>query len=94
MTKNLKRTLKEELMAVWSRPANVNLGKHGLSEAILGEIDGQLTTHTLIKVKFLQNYPGEDLPADIQTILKQTKAQLVEKRGKTIILYRPTKQVK
>ncbi|RLI70260.1 ribosome assembly RNA-binding protein YhbY [Candidatus Heimdallarchaeota archaeon] len=92
MTKNLKRALKEQLLPIWNQPAKVNVGKHGLTEAIFTAIDHQLASHTLIKVKFLQNFESENLQVDIQTITKKTQSQLVEKRGKTIILYRPAKQ--
>ncbi len=89
MSASLKSKLKESLKEVRNENAKVQIGKNGLTQAVFKAITDQLAMHHLIKVKFLTNFITEDLEVDIQKITKETKSQLVEKRGKTIILYKP-----
>jgi len=85
----LKKKLKGSLNEVRNDNAKVQIGKNGLTPAVFKAINDQLDMHQLIKAKFLTNYLTEDLDGDIKKIAKETKSQLVEKRGKTIILYKP-----
>ncbi len=65
----------------------VMIGQHGLSEAVLAEMQLCLDNHELIKVKLT----GEDRELRAQMIadlLNACKATLVQKIGKTILVYR------
>ncbi|MHA1126294.1 MAG: YhbY family RNA-binding protein [Candidatus Heimdallarchaeota archaeon] len=88
MSSNLKNKLKHRLKEVYAEKPNLIIGKSGISEAILKEIERQLGINHVIKIKFLSNFLTEDFQADIDKIIKKTKSSLVDKRGKTIIIYR------
>ncbi|NHJ04432.1 MAG: YhbY family RNA-binding protein [Candidatus Heimdallarchaeota archaeon] len=88
MTTNLKKKLKSELSEVRNEKANVQIGKNGLTDSIFEEITKQLDHNKIIKIKFLQNFLTDDLNVDINKICSKTKAVLVEKRGRTIIIYK------
>ena len=68
----------------------VSIGKNGLTEAVLDELKGALKRDKLVKVKLaagaVENYGKEGLLPDI---LDTTGAELVEKKGFTIVLYKP-----
>ncbi len=74
------------------------LGQHGLTEAVLNEIEIALNAHELIKIKI----PGDDREARKQMILEiqeKMQAQLIQLVGKIVTIYRkkidvPTTQVK
>ena len=88
MSRNLRKQLKKQLPDVRNNKAKVNVGKNGLTPALIKEISIQLGIHLIIKVRFLQNFLADDFDAEITKITKKTKSQFVEKRGKTVILYR------
>ena len=63
------------------------LGQHGLTEAVLAEIDLALNAHELIKIKI----PGDDREARKQMILDiqaKMQAQLIQLVGKIVTIYR------
>ena len=91
---SLKNKLKHRLKEVYAEKPKINIGKSGVSDAILTEIDRQLDLNHVIKIKFLPNFLTDDFQADIDKITKKTKSSLVDKRGKTIILYRPRRSDK
>jgi len=66
----------------------VVVGKEGLSEAVVGEIDDALAHHELIKVKL-----GEGAPLDRKAALAAlpgaTRAEVVQNLGRNFVLYRP-----
>lgn len=66
----------------------VLLGQHGLTDAVMAEIELALTIHELIKVRV----PGQDRE-DKKTIINQisetTGAELVQTVGHIAVLYRP-----
>ncbi|MBD3193019.1 MAG: hypothetical protein GF308_20450 [Candidatus Heimdallarchaeota archaeon] len=92
MSKKLKKRLEKQLAQKWHEKADVNIGKKGISAGVVGEIDRRLEEQALIKIKFLQNFLTEDFSQAIQQLVKKTNSQLVEKRGKTVILYRAKQQ--
>ena len=85
---SLKNKLKHRLKEVYAEKPKLIIGKNGITEAILKEIDRQFNINHVIKIKFLTNFLTDDFQADIDKITKKTKSSLVDKRGKTIILYR------
>ncbi len=57
------------------------IGKQGCTETMIGEIMAQLKKRKLIKVKWLQNTEVEP-----ETIALRAGADLVEVRGRTLVL--------
>ena len=88
MKTNLHKKLKKEIAQVRDEKAKVNIGKNGISPTIITEINNQFKHNVLLKIKFLKNFLTDDFESDINELCKKTKSQLVEKRGKTIIIYK------
>lgn len=71
----------------------VLMGVNGLTEAVLAEIDIALDHHELIKVKIAsEDRDTKNLTAD--AIARETKAEKVQVIGKTLVLYRQSKDRK
>jgi RNA-binding protein len=86
MTPKMKRRIKHELSA--EKPT-IWIGKHGVSQEILAEIDGQLERSEIVKIKILKTaVEGIDARVVADKTAQQTKSSLVEVRGHTFILYR------
>lgn len=72
----------------------VQIGKSGLTEAVLTDLQGALATHELIKVKLLQNSPitarqlGTQLSAQVEGLT------IVQNMGRVLTLYKPASKVK
>lgn len=66
----------------------VLVGKEQLSPAVVGAIDAALTTHELIKVKLLDSCTVEKNDA-ARLMSVQTGAALIQRIGRTVLLYRP-----
>ncbi len=86
MTPEMKRRIKHQLSTespvIW-------IGKHGVSQEILAEIDDKLERTEIVKIKILTTaLEGSDAKAVADETAQQTKSLLVEVRGHTFILYR------
>ena len=68
----------------------VLLGSNGLTEGVLAEIEQALEHHELIKVKIAT----ETKTLIVEAIVRETGACNVQVIGKTLVLYRPTKERK
>lgn len=69
----------------------VLIGKAGVTEAVLAELNIALDHHELIKIKI----PGEDREARraaIEAVTTQSSAQLVQVIGRIAVLYRKAPQ--
>ncbi len=87
MRVNLKR-LKE---VVQQGPADVIIGKNGLSEGVLREIDRRLKEKGVIKVKALKSaiaVTGLDRRELARRVAEAVGARLLDVRGRTFVLYR------
>ncbi|WP_312240407.1 ribosome assembly RNA-binding protein YhbY [Pantoea sp.] len=71
----------------------VMLGNNGLTEGVLAEIEHALEHHELIKVK-IATEDRETRQLVVEAILRETKACNVQVIGKTLVLYRPSKESK
>ena len=90
ITPKMKRRIKHELNA--EKPT-VLVGKHGVSQEVLAEIDGRLEKAEMVKAKILKSALGEDNAKTVaKKIALQTESTLVEVRGHTLILYRKKKK--
>lgn len=82
----VKRTLSEESPTIW-------IGKSGVSEEVLKEVEKQLEKRKMVKVKLLGTAikGGQTKQIAVQ-IAEKTEASLVEVRGHTFMLYRRHKK--
>ncbi len=87
MRVDLKR-LKE---LVQQGPADVIIGKNGLSDGVLREIDRRLKEKGVIKVKALRSaiaVTGLDRRELARRVAEAVGARLLDVRGRTFVLYR------
>ncbi|WP_313120697.1 ribosome assembly RNA-binding protein YhbY [Pantoea septica] len=71
----------------------VMIGGNGLTEGVLAEIESALAHHELIKVK-IASEDRETKQLIVEAIVRETKAGNVQVIGKTLVLYRPSKESK
>jgi len=64
------------------------VGKAGITEALIRQIRSLLETHELIKVKLIQSAPETVAEAGLR-LSQQVPCQLAQQIGKTLLLYRP-----
>ena len=65
----------------------VRLGKDGLDEGVVGAVNAALERHELIKVK-LELGGSEDRFEAANVLAEQTKSEVAQVMGGTILLYR------
>ena len=63
-----------------------HLGKHGVSESFLRELDEALERHELVKVKFVEHKEAKD--AISQEIAERLQCAVAGRVGHLLILYR------
>lgn len=84
--RQIKRELGSERPTIW-------IGKKGISQETLTEVDRQLERAETIKIKILKSALTDDNAKTIAgKVAQQTKSALIEVRGHTIILYREKKE--
>lgn len=71
----------------------IQVGKSGITEGLLAQIDASLESHELIKITFLQNSPVEGKEV-VDEIIEATGAEFVNLIGKKLTLYRESKENK
>lgn len=92
VTPKIRRRVKRELSAEKPR---VWIGKNGISQEVIAEVDDQLERTDMIKVRILKSaLEGNDAKAISKKIAQQTGSALVEVRGHTFMLYRRTQAPK
>jgi len=69
----------------------IQVGQHGVSENVIAETDNALTTHELVKVQIQSDDREERLTA-ANLLVEKTGSALVQKIGKTFVLYRKNKE--
>ena len=78
----MKHKLKDESPKLW-------IGKEGLTEKSLNEIEKQLKKKKMLKIKILKSALQQETKKNIAIkAAEQTEALLVDLRGYTFILYR------
>lgn len=86
MKRRIKHRLSAEKPTIW-------IGKGGVSEELLKEIDKQLDKKEMVKIKILKSAIGENEARELALLITgQTGASLVEVRGHTFMLYRRHKK--
>ena len=67
----------------------VQIGKNGITESVIGEIDRSLEDHELVKIGVLRSV-DQSAKALIAELAEMTKAEPVQAIGNKIVLYRPS----
>jgi RNA-binding protein len=73
-------------------PADVIIGKNGLTDGVLKEIDRRLKEKGVVKVKALKSaikVTGLDRKTLAKVVAEKLNALLLDVRGRTFVLYRP-----
>ncbi|RLG74060.1 MAG: hypothetical protein DRO08_00560 [Thermoprotei archaeon] len=87
----MSKKLKELKKYCQQRKPDVRIGKAGISEGILKEIDRRLEEQGIVKVKILKaafNVEKKDRFQIAKEVAEKLGAVLVEVRGKTFTVYR------
>jgi RNA-binding protein len=67
----------------------LNIGKNGVTDALIEELSKQIKANRLVKVRILKSAEEEkDLKAIAEEIAEATRSTLIEIRGRTVVLYR------
>jgi len=66
----------------------VNIGKNGLTDPLIEQVQQCLLTHELVKVKILESCSLEKKECSIQ-LGEKAKAHVTQVIGRTILLYSP-----
>ncbi|MGM0406172.1 MAG: YhbY family RNA-binding protein [Thermoplasmatota archaeon] len=64
----------------------VRIGKKGIDENMIEEIERHLEDKELIKIKILRNNPIQDIEKVVDMLEKKTSGKVIEIRGKTILV--------
>lgn len=67
--------------------AIVRIGKKGIDDSMVDEINRLLEDKEIIKIKVLRNNPIQDIEETSQILEEKTIGEVVEIRGKTILMY-------
>ena len=73
--------------------SSVQIGKIGLSDAIISDLDMQLENRELIKINVLNNSPVEAKEI-VDEILEKTGAEFVQQLGNKLVIYRESEEHK
>jgi len=85
LTNNQKKHLRS--LAHDLRPI-VMVGQHGLSDAVLAELESTMTKHELLKIK-VRASDRDEKQKIVDKILIFSKAALVQVIGSVLVIYRP-----
>jgi RNA-binding protein len=67
----------------------LNIGKNGITDTLVEELNKQIKANRLVKVRVLKSAEeGKDLKAIAEEIAAATRSTLIEVRGRTVVLYR------
>jgi RNA-binding protein len=67
----------------------LNIGKNGVTETLIEELNKQIKANRLVKVRVLKSAEeGKDLKAIAEEIAAATRSTLIDVRGRTVVLYR------
>ena len=72
-------------------PCIFQIGKQGLTDVLINELDNALEARELIKIHILETAP-EDIRTIASTISQNTNSEVVQILGAKITLYRQRKQ--
>jgi RNA-binding protein len=85
--KELKQQSAEKEPTVW-------IGKSGVTDALLGQINRQLDANEIVKVKVHKTSPEDAEVAELaHRIAEEMTSEIVDVRGRTFTIYRQKKKV-
>jgi len=64
------------------------VGQHGLSEAVLSELETTMEKHELLKIK-IRTDDRDEKQSMIDSIIDRSKSQLIQVVGNIVLIYRP-----
>jgi len=89
-TPRMKRRIKREFSA--EKPT-VHIGKSGITQQVLGEIEKQLDKNEVVKIKILKSALIEKKAKNVASeVAAKINAALIDVRGHTFTLYRKKKR--
>ncbi|HIG20369.1 MAG: RNA-binding protein [Methanobacteriota archaeon] len=88
MTKNEKRLKKEALNPFLE--VTIRVGKSGLTDSVVDELDSQLKSRTMVKAKLNRGLADDsaDRKDMWQMLAEQTSSKLILMRGNIAVFYR------
>ncbi|MHC1756012.1 MAG: YhbY family RNA-binding protein [Methanosarcina sp.] len=67
----------------------LNIGKNGVTETLIEELNKKLKANRLVKVRVLKSAEeGKDLKTIADELAEATRSTLIDVRGRTVVLYR------
>ena len=85
MKHRIKREMSAEKATIW-------IGKNGVEQQIIGEIDKQLDKNKMVKIKILKSaLENEKVEHIVSKTQRETASTLIEVRGHTFTLYKRRK---
>lgn len=63
---------------------SLQVGKGGITDAMIAELNGQLKAKKLVKIRLLPSAQG----TEIDELAAGTRSEIVEKKGHTAVFYR------
>lgn len=67
----------------------LNIGKNGITDALIEELNKQIKANRLVKVRVLKSAEeGKDIKTIANEIAEATRSTLIEVKGRTVVLYR------
>jgi len=85
--KELKRRTSQE-------EPSLRIGKSNVTPGIIEELERQLESRELVKVKFLRSSDASKREEMVSRLSKETRSELIEERGNTITLFRARKGIR
>jgi RNA-binding protein len=87
LTPDMIRLKKAEAQSV---DVSLHVGKNGVTEATITELDTQLKAHKLVKVRLLKTATagGSEDKAQAEKLAEATRSTLIEVRGHTAVYFR------
>jgi len=76
-----------------SKKAIVTIGKDNITNTVIQALDDALEAHELVKISILKSCILDINEIEIE-LIKDTKCDLVQQIGRTLVLYRPSKEKK
>ena len=86
---------KEQAKKAANIKPTVQVGKSGFNDSIKNEIRSQFESRELIKIKALRSAgPSDHWKGSLEEILKELKAELIEIKGNTAVVYKRSNRPK
>ncbi len=70
-----------------SLQTTLHVGKNGVTDSLIEELDNQLDNNEIVKIKILRNNPVQDVEEIAKEIKEKSIGELAETRGKTVLMF-------